>query len=61
MLISMTGFGRAVAEYKNKKISIDVKSLNSKTTDINTRIPGYYKEKEIEIRRLLSQELQRGK
>lgn len=61
MLISMTGFGRAVAEYKNKKISIDVKSLNSKITDINTRIPGYYKEKEIEIRRLLSQELQRGK
>lgn len=61
MIVSMTGFGRAVAEYKNKKISIDVKSLNSKTTDINTRIPGYYKEKEIEIRRLLSQELQRGK
>lgn len=61
MLISMTGFGRAVAEYKNKKISIDVKSLNSKITDINTRIPGYYKEKEIEIRRLLSLELQRGK
>jgi uncharacterized protein (TIGR00255 family) len=61
MLISMTGFGRAVTEYKNKKISIDVKSLNSKTTDINTRIPGYYKEKELEIRRILSQELQRGK
>lgn len=61
MLISMTGFGRAVTEFKNKKISIDVKSLNSKTTDINTRIPGYYKEKELEIRRLLSQELQRGK
>jgi uncharacterized protein (TIGR00255 family) len=61
MLVSMTGFGRAVTEYKNKKISIDVKSLNSKTADINTRIPGYYKEKELEIRRLLSQELQRGK
>ncbi|MDD3860382.1 MAG: YicC family protein [Bacteroidales bacterium] len=57
----MTGFGRAVTEYNNKKISIDVKSLNSKTTDINTRIPGYYKEKELEIRRILSQELQRGK
>lgn len=61
MIVSMTGFGRAVTEYKNKKISIDVKSLNSKTADINTRIPGYYKEKELEIRRLLSQELQRGK
>lgn len=61
MLVSMTGFGRAVTEYNNKKITIDVKSLNSKTTDINTRIPGYYKEKELEIRRILSQELQRGK
>lgn len=61
MIISMTGFGREVLEYKNKKISIDVKSLNSKTTDINTRIPGYYKEKELEIRRLISGELKRGK
>jgi len=61
MLVSMTGFGRAVTEYNNKKITIDIKSLNSKTTDINTRIPGYYKEKELEIRRILSQELQRGK
>jgi uncharacterized protein (TIGR00255 family) len=57
----MTGFGREVLEYRNKKISIDVKSLNSKTTDINTRIPGYYKEKELEIRRLISGELKRGK
>jgi uncharacterized protein (TIGR00255 family) len=57
----MTGYGREVLEYKNKKISIDIKSLNSKTTDINTRIPGYYKEKELEIRRLLSSELKRGK
>lgn len=61
MLLSMTGFGRAVSEYKNKKIIIDVKSLNSKTLDVNTRIPSCFKEKEIEIRRLLSQELQRGK
>ncbi len=61
MIISMTGFGREVLEYKNKKISIDVKSLNSKTTDINTRIPGYYKEKELEIRKLLSGQLKRGK
>ena len=61
MIISMTGFGREVLEYKNKKISIDVKSLNSKITDINTRIPGYYKEKELEIRKLISGELKRGK
>ena len=57
----MTGFGHEVLEYKNKKISIDVKSLNSKTTDINTRIPSYYKEKELEIRKLISGELKRGK
>jgi len=61
MIISMTGFGHEVLEYKNKKISIDVKSLNSKTTDINTRIPSYYKEKELEIRKLISGELKRGK
>lgn len=61
MIISMTGYGREVLEYNNKKISIDIKSLNSKTSDINTRIPGYYKEKELEIRKLLSQKLKRGK
>ncbi|PLX06830.1 MAG: YicC family protein [Marinilabiliales bacterium] len=61
MIISMTGYCREVLEYNNKKISIDIKSLNSKTSDINTRIPGYYKEKELEIRKLLSQKLKRGK
>lgn len=57
----MTGFGRQVLEYNNKKVSVDVKSLNSKTADINTRIPGYYKEKELEIRKLISSKLKRGK
>ncbi len=61
MIISMTGFGRQVLEYNNKKVSVDVKSLNSKTADINTRIPGYYKEKELEIRKLISSKLKRGK
>ncbi len=61
MIISMTGFGREVLEGNNKKVSIDIKSLNSKTTDINTRMPGYYKEKELEIRKLLSSKLKRGK
>lgn len=61
MIVSMTGYGREVLEYNNKKISIDIKTLNSKTMDINTRIPGYYKEKELEIRRLLSHNLKRGK
>ena len=57
----MTGFGKAVAELPNKKISIEIKSLNSKQLDLNTRIPGVYREKDIEIRNLLSQEIERGK
>ncbi|MDR2009765.1 MAG: YicC family protein [Bacteroidales bacterium] len=61
MLLSMTGFGRTVTEFKNKRFIIDVKSLNSRNTDINTRIPLYFKEKEISIRNLLSKELVRGK
>lgn len=61
MLISMTGFGRANTEYKEKKIIIDIKTLNSKSTDITTRIPNFYREKEIALRKLLASELQRGK
>jgi len=61
MIQSMTGFGKAVAELPNKKISIEIKSLNSKQLDLNTRIPGVYREKDIEIRNLLSQEIERGK
>lgn len=61
MLISMTGFGRASTEYDGKKIIIDIKTLNSKNIDITTRIPNAYREKEIEVRKLLSNELQRGK
>ncbi len=61
MLISMTGYGRASAEYKGKKIIIDIRTLNSKSIDISIRIPNYYKEKEMELRKLLANELQRGK
>ncbi|MDP4185325.1 MAG: YicC/YloC family endoribonuclease [Bacteroidota bacterium] len=61
MIISMTGFGKAECEISNKKISIEVKSLNSKQLDINTRIPSTYKEKDIEIRRKIGDSLQRGK
>ncbi|HOK38302.1 MAG TPA: YicC family protein [Bacteroidales bacterium] len=61
MIKSMTGFGKAAGTYQNKKISIELKTLNSKSADINTRIPQYYKEKEIEIRKLLSENLVRGK
>lgn len=57
----MTGYGRASAEYKGKKIIIDIRTLNSKSIDISIRIPNYYKEKEMELRKLLANELQRGK
>jgi uncharacterized protein (TIGR00255 family) len=61
MIKSMTGYGKSVAELKGKKISIEVKSLNSKQLDLNLRLPWLYKEKESEIRNLLSQKLERGK
>lgn len=57
----MTGFGRATLILPQKKISVEVKSLNSKQVDINTRIPSFYKEKELEVRSLLSSTLRRGK
>ena len=57
----MTGFGKALAELPNKKINIEIKSLNSKQLDINTRIPSIYREKDLEIRNLLSQNIERGK
>lgn len=61
MLFSMTGFGKATCNYKNKKIVIEIKSLNSKQLDISTRIVGLYREKDIEIRNLIAQNLERGK
>lgn len=57
----MTGFGKATCELENKKISIEIKSLNSKQLDIFTRVPGVYKEKDLEIRSLISKMLKRGK
>ncbi|QKG81239.1 YicC family protein [Tenuifilum thalassicum] len=57
----MTGFGKAEREYKNKKIVVEVRSLNSKQLDLNTRLPGVYRDLEMEIRNLVSKELQRGK
>ena len=57
----MTGYGKAECELTLKKITIEVRSLNSKVLDVNTRIPGVYREKEIEIRRELSDRLIRGK
>lgn len=61
MLYSMTGFGKATAEIPGKKITVEIKSLNSKQFDIAARIPGAYKEYELEIRNIISQRLERGK
>ena len=61
MIKSMTGFGKAVAETTQKKISIEIKSLNSKQLDLNIKLPWLYKEKEPEIRAIISQMLDRGK
>jgi uncharacterized protein (TIGR00255 family) len=57
----MTGFGKATCELENKKLTIEVKSLNSKQLDVNARIPGFYKEKEIAVRNLIGKKLFRGK
>lgn len=57
----MTGFGKTDADIPGKKISIEIRTLNSKQTDINVKMPWLYKEKEIEIRNMLSKALERGK
>ena len=57
----MTGYGKSVIQLDTKKITLEIKSLNSKNLDINTRFPGIYREKEIEVRRIIARELVRGK
>jgi len=57
----MTGYGKAVAEIPGRKITIEIKSLNSKQTDLNIKIPSFLRDKEFEIRSIASQVLQRGK
>ena len=61
MLLSMTGYGKASAEYCGKKITAEIKSVNSKALDLQTRIAPIYREKEMELRGLISQQLERGK
>jgi uncharacterized protein (TIGR00255 family) len=61
MIKSMTGYGKSIAETQQKKITIEIKSLNSKQLDLNTKLPWLYKEKEPEIRNIISQKLDRGK
>ena len=57
----MTGYGKAVATYKDKKINVEVKSLNSKQLDLQTRIAPLYREKEMEIRQMVAAAVIRGK
>ncbi|MBR4388939.1 MAG: YicC family protein [Prevotella sp.] len=61
MILSMTGYGKAVVSYGDKKINVEVKSLNSKALDLSTRIAPLYREKEMEIRQLIATAVVRGK
>lgn len=61
MILSMTGFGRAEGIFGGKKITIEIKSLNSKTFDLNIRVPLRYKEKEFDLRKMLNDGIMRGK
>ena len=61
MIQSMTGFGKHVVQLPSKKITVEIKSLNSKNLDINTRIPQLYREKELELRKMIADTLLRGK
>ena len=61
MIQSMTGYGKADARIEGKKIHVEIKSLNSKSLDLSARIAPLYREKEMEIRQMISKELERGK
>ena len=61
MIQSMTGFGKSLLQLTHKKVIIEIKSLNSKAIDLNTRIAQAYKEKELVLRKLISDTLERGK
>lgn len=61
MIQSMTGYGKSVLQLPTKKVTIEIKSLNSKNLDLNTRIPSYYKVKELAMRKKLASALARGK
>lgn len=61
MLLSMTGYGRASGSFGEKIISVEIRTLNSKLTDLKLRLPGDYKEKEVELRKLILDHASRGK
>ncbi len=61
MVLSMTGYGQASRAFKDKTIRVEIKSLNGKTSDIRCKVPGSYKEKEIQLRKLVLEKAHRGK
>lgn len=61
MLLSMTGYGRASGSFEGKTITVEIRALNSKMTDLKLRLPGDYKEKEVELRKLVTDHAERGK
>ncbi|MDT0557908.1 YicC/YloC family endoribonuclease [Ichthyenterobacterium sp. W332] len=61
MIQSMTGYGKSIIQLPSKKISIEIKSLNSKNLDLNSRMPSMYRAKELDIRRSMAKTLERGK
>lgn len=61
MIQSMTGYGKTIVEIENKKITVEIKSLNSKQMDLSVRLPSIYKDKELQLRNMLSKDLVRGK
>ena len=61
MIQSMTGFGKSITQLPSKKITVEIKSLNSKNLDVNARIPSQYREKELQLRNTISKSLNRGK
>jgi len=61
MIKSMTGYGKAVLDITGRKLTIEIKTLNSKQLDLNLKIPGYFREKEWEVRAILTQRFERGK
>ena len=61
MIQSMTGYGKSVFQLPNKKITVEIKSLNSKNLDLNVRVPSTYREKELDLRKKIAASLTRGK
>ena len=61
MLLSMTGYGRSTKTYGAKTFTVELRSLNSKFTDIRLKVPSNFREKEHEIRKLISERVERGK